>query len=149
MMSTTLQPKCNGTCPAQTRASAAGPLAAGEPTPCEMRCAGDALDIVRLCAISDIPKSRIKAVDIGQVTLAVYNVDGEFFVTDNRCTHGEASLADGMLEDDVIECALHGGAFNVRTGEVVYRPCTKPLRTYKVIVEAGDIFVDLQQTAQD
>src|SRR3546814_10365880 len=52
-----------------------------------------------------------------QLTLAVYNVDGEFFVTANRCTHGEASLADGMLEDDVIECALHGGAFNVRTGE--------------------------------
>lgn len=148
-MSTTLQPTCNGTCPAQTRAAAAGPVAADQPAPCEMRCAGGALETIRLCATSDVSQGRVKAVDIGQVTLAVYNVDGEFFVTDNRCTHGEASLADGMLEDDVIECALHGGAFNVRTGEVVYRPCTKPLRTYKVIVEAGEIFVDLQQTAQD
>lgn len=148
-MSTTLQPTCNGTCPAQTKASAAGPVAVDQPASCEMRCAVGALETIRVCAISDVPQGRVKAVDIGQVTLAVYNVDGEFFVTDNRCTHGEASLADGMLEDDVIECALHGGAFNVRTGEVVYRPCTKPLRTYKVLVETGDIFVDLQQTAQD
>ena len=53
------------------------------------------------------------------MTLAVFNVGGEFFVTDDLCTHGPGSLSEGYLEDDVIECNFHNGQFNVRTGEVV------------------------------
>lgn len=67
--------------------------------------------------------------------LAVYNVDGEIFVTDDACTHGPGSLSEGILEDDIIECNFHGGQFNVRTGEVVLPPCMEPVKTYKVTSE--------------
>ena len=79
--------------------------------------------------------------------LAVYNVGGEFFVTDNECTHGAASLAEGILEDDIIECTLHFGAFNVKTGKAVLAPCFNALRTYKVVLQDGQVMVDLDKEA--
>ncbi len=106
-------------------------------------------ELTRLCGTSELAENEVKAVSVGELTLAVYNIEGEFFVTDDRCTHGAASLAEGVLEDGVIECALHGGGFNVRTGEVVYRPCVIALRTYKVVIDDDDICVDLEKSAGD
>ena len=102
-----------------------------------------------VCAVSDVAENSVKAFEVGTTTLAVYNVGGAFFATDNECTHGAASLADGILEDDVIECTLHFGAFNVKTGEAVQAPCFTPLRTYKVVVQDGQVMVDLDKTAAD
>ncbi len=105
--------------------------------------------VVSVCAASDVPQGSVKSFEVGNNVIAVYNVDGEFFATDNECTHAAASLAEGMLEDGVIECSLHFGAFNVKTGEAVQPPCTVPLRTYKVEVKNGQVFVDLDKTAAD
>ena len=102
-----------------------------------------------VCAVSDVAENSVKAFEVGTTTLAVYNVGGAFFATDNECTHGAASLADGILEDDVIECTLHFGAFNVKTGEAVQAPCFTPLRTYKVAVRDGQVFVDLDKGADE
>jgi nitrite reductase/ring-hydroxylating ferredoxin subunit len=102
-----------------------------------------------VCAVSDVAENSVKAFEVGTTTLAVYNVGGEFFVTDNECTHGAASLAEGILEDDIIECTLHFGAFNVKTGEAVQAPCFTPLRTYKVAVRDGQVFVDLDKSADE
>ncbi len=74
--------------------------------------------------------------------LAVFNVDGEYYVTDDACTHGPGSLAEGDLCGDVVECNFHGGQFNIRTGEVVSPPCMLPVRTYPVIVEEGRVLID-------
>ena len=100
-----------------------------------------------VCSVSDLPENSVKAFEIGTTTLAVYNIGGEFFATDDECTHGAASLAEGILEDDVIECTLHFGAFNVKTGKAVSAPCFVPLRTYKVAVKDGQVFVDLDKEA--
>jgi nitrite reductase/ring-hydroxylating ferredoxin subunit len=106
--------------------------------------------LTALCSAADIPENTAKRIDVGNShALAVYNVGGTFYVTDDECTHGAASLSDGILEDDVIECTMHFGAFNVRTGEVVQAPCSIPLRTYKVVVQDGKVFVDLEKTAKD
>jgi naphthalene 1,2-dioxygenase system ferredoxin subunit len=102
-----------------------------------------------VCPTSDIPENAVKSYEIGSVTLAVYNIGGEYFATDNECTHGAASLADGNLEDDIIECTLHFGAFNVKTGAAVSAPCFVPLRTYKVAVRDGQVIVDLDKSADE
>ena len=102
-----------------------------------------------VCPTSDIPENAVKSFEIGTTTLAVYNIGGEFFATDNECTHGAASLADGILEDDVIECTMHFGAFNVKTGAAVQAPCFVPLRTYKVAVRDGQVVVDLDKSADE
>ena len=104
-------------------------------------------ELVKLCATSEIPEGSAKSFEVGTGTLAVYNVGGAFFVTDNECTHGAASLSDGVLDGDVIECTMHFGAFDIRTGEVVSPPCSIPLRTYKVIVKGDQVCVDLDKKA--
>ena len=106
-------------------------------------------ELTKLCATSDIAEGAVKSFEVGSNVLAVYHVGGEFFVTDNECTHGAASLAEGILEDDVIECTLHFGAFNVKTGKAVQAPCFMALRTYKVVVQDGQVMVDLDKTADE
>jgi naphthalene 1,2-dioxygenase system ferredoxin subunit len=76
-------------------------------------------------------------------SLALYNVDGDFFCTDNICTHQFALLTDGLLENNIIECPLHAGQFDVRTGKGLCAPITQDLRTYPVRLEDGKIFVNL------
>ena len=55
---------------------------------------------VRVCAQADVPPGSVKAFTVGPNTLAVYNIDGTYYITDDECTHAAASLADGMLEGD-------------------------------------------------
>jgi len=103
--------------------------------------------VVRVCAQSEIEPDSVKAYEVGDRRLAVFNIGGQFYVTDDECTHAAASLAEGMLEGDVIECSLHFGAFDVKTGEVKAPPCSFALRTYKVVLQGGDVYVDLDRNA--
>jgi len=105
--------------------------------------------LITVCPTSEIAENSVKSFEIGSNVIAVYNIGGAFYATDNECTHGAASLADGILEDDIIECTLHFGAFNVKTGEAVQAPCFTALRTYKVAVKDGQVCVDLEKTAAD
>ena len=102
-----------------------------------------------VCAISDVAENSAKRFEIGTNVLAVYNLGGTFYATDDECTHAAASLADGMLEGDVIECALHFGAFNVKNGEAVQAQCFAALRTYKVVLRDGQVYVDFDKEAKD
>ena len=104
-------------------------------------------ELTKLCPTSDVAEGSVKSFEVGNSVLAVYNVAGEYFVTDNECTHGAASLAEGILEDDIIECTLHFGAFNVKTGEAVQAPCFTRLRTYKVVLQDGQVMVDMDKEA--
>ena len=104
-------------------------------------------NIVRVCAQAEIAPDTVKAFDVDDKRLAVFNIAGKFYVTDDECTHASASLADGMLEGDVIECCMHLGAFHVPTGEVKAPPCTVALRTYKVMLQGDEVLVDLDRDA--
>jgi len=97
----------------------------------------------RLCSIGDVSPGSVLLVEIDDLALAVYNAEGEFYVTDDRCTHGPGSLSEGYLDGCVIECDFHNGAFDIRTGEVVAPPCMVPLKTYEVVVENDDVMAVL------
>jgi nitrite reductase/ring-hydroxylating ferredoxin subunit len=92
------------------------------------------------------------AVDVGEAAvlsrcpdppIAIFNVAGEFYATDDTCTHEEYSLADGYIDDDVVECPLHMAKFSIRTGKVLSLPATEDLNAYTVKVEDGVVYVDL------
>ena len=102
-----------------------------------------------VCSVSDVAENSVQRFEIGTSVLAVYNIGGTFYATDNECTHGAASLADGILEGGIIECTLHFGAFDVKTGAAIQAPCFVPLRTYKVAVKDGQVFVDLDKSADE
>jgi nitrite reductase/ring-hydroxylating ferredoxin subunit len=68
---------------------------------------------------------------------------GEFYVTDDNCTHGPGSLSEGYLDGHEIECDFHQGCFDIRTGEVTVPPCIVPIKTYKVVVEGGRVTIEV------
>ncbi len=104
-------------------------------------------NVVRVCAQAEVAAETVKAFEVGDSRLAVFNIGGKIYVTDDECTHAAASLADGILEGDVIECSMHFGAFHVPTGAVKAPPCSLALRTYKVVLQGGDVCVDLDRNA--
>jgi len=102
-----------------------------------------------LCNIADLAEGEMLRVEVENLILAVYLVDGQVFVTDDTCTHGQASLAgDGSLEGYVVTCSLHDGQFDIRNGRCVAAPCIRPLTTYKSTVSAtGDIAAIIHDNA--
>lgn len=98
---------------------------------------------IRLCSTDDVDWDSAIRVEQGDLTLAVYNVNGTFYVTDDLCTHGPGSLAEGYLDGYHIECDFHNGQFDIRTGEVVAPPCMVPIKTYKVLVENSDVMIEV------
>jgi biphenyl 2,3-dioxygenase ferredoxin component len=98
---------------------------------------------IELCSVSDVAPGAALKVERADLALAVFNLDGEFFVTDDACTHGPGSLSEGYIEGDIVECNFHNGQFNIKTGEVVAPPCMVPVRAYRTIVEDGKVFIEL------
>ena len=90
-------------------------------------------DTIELCAKADVPEDEVILVEKDDLELAVYHVEGAFYVTDNACTHGPGELSEGFLEGHVIECDFHQGKFDIRDGSVVAPPCIVALKTYKVV----------------
>lgn len=90
---------------------------------------------------SDLGAGRMLAVTFGSYQIALYEVEGEIYATDNVCTHASGFLADGSLEGEIVECPLHGGRFSVKTGKGMGPPIPCDLRTYPVRVVEGEIQV--------
>jgi nitrite reductase/ring-hydroxylating ferredoxin subunit len=82
-------------------------------------------------------------VEAGGVVVAVFNIEGQFYVTDDACTHGPGSLSEGYIDGDVVECNFHNGQFDIKTGEVVSPPCMVPVKTYPTTVEGGVVLIEV------
>lgn len=98
---------------------------------------------VDAAAAEDVPADDVVGVDVQGRDIALYSVEGEVFATDNICTHGHARLCEGFLEGHEIECPLHQGKFDVRTGQPTCAPVTEAIRAYPVKIEGGRVFLSL------
>lgn len=97
---------------------------------------------IELCKRADVEEGSILKVEKDGLELAVYRVEGEFYVTDDACTHGPGKLSEGYLDGHVIECDFHNGAFDIRDGEVVAPPCIVKLKTYKVVPDDNLVIIE-------
>lgn len=98
---------------------------------------------IELCKTSDVAEGSAIKVETGDLILAVFNLNGAFYVMDDTCSHGPGSLSEGPICGDVVECDFHNGAFNIKTGEIVEPPCMIPQKTYKVSVESETVFIEV------
>jgi len=93
--------------------------------------------------LSDLAEDEPFPVTLGDERIALYLVDGDVYATHNVCTHQFALLSDGYMEDGCIECPLHQGKFDIKTGAALCAPATAPVRTYSVHVEDGAVLIDI------
>jgi 3-phenylpropionate/trans-cinnamate dioxygenase ferredoxin subunit len=96
---------------------------------------------IRVASASDLQDDEVLGLTVGGARIALYRSEGEFYATDNRCTHAEALMSEGYLEDGCIECPLHQARFDIRTGAALCAPATEPLRTYPVKREGEEIYI--------
>lgn len=96
---------------------------------------------IRVASVQDIKPGKLGCVEAAGRRLLLANVDGEFFATDDMCTHEDASLSTGALHGDCVSCPLHGSRFNVRTGEPQEEPAEIPLQTYPVKIDGDAVLV--------
>lgn len=95
----------------------------------------------RVASTSDLAEDEAMQVLVDGKEIAIINLGGEFFALDDICTHAYASMADGYVEGDCIECPLHGAQFNIRTGKAESPPATEDLASYEVRIDGDDILV--------
>ena len=99
---------------------------------------------VRACGVDDVEEEGVHRFDDGDRTFAIYHApDGAFFATEGLCTHEHAHLADGIVDGHEIECPLHFGAFDYRSGMPTVAPACVALKTYPVKVDDGVVFIDV------
>ena len=93
---------------------------------------------------ASVPDGDVIAADVAGREIALVRLGEELFAIDATCTHGAASLCGGFVEDDgSIECPLHQGRFDVRTGKALCAPLTQDLVVHAVRVEGGRLLVKL------
>ena len=98
---------------------------------------------IDIASKDDVPADDVMGIDINSKSIALYQVDGEIFATDNICTHGNARLCDGFLEGHEIECPLHQGKFDIRNGKALCAPLTEDIQVYPVKIDGGRVFVEI------
>ncbi len=98
---------------------------------------------IDVLALESVPEGDVTSVNVGGQEIALYEVEGEVFATDNFCTHGAARMSDGFLEGREIECPLHQGRFDVCTGKAMCAPLTQDIRVYPVRIENKRVLVNM------
>ena len=98
---------------------------------------------IDVLALESVPEGDVTSVNVGGREIALYEVEGEVFATDNFCTHGAARMSDGFLEGREIECPLHQGRFDVCTGKAMCAPLTQDIRVYPVRIENKRVLVNM------
>jgi len=81
--------------------------------------------------------------DHNDKTFCVYKLEDGFYATDGICTHEAVHLEDGLVMDNEIECPMHQGVFDIKTGEAISPPACDDLKTYPVKVEDNNIYIQI------
>ena len=103
-------------------------------------------DGIRVAAIDDVEPGEALVLDTAVTATAepislFRDDDGTYYALDDTCSHQQASLSDGWIEDCHVECPLHSSRFDLRTGIPDVAPARKPVRSHAVRVQDGTIYV--------
>ena len=99
------------------------------------------MERIRVAALGDLEPETGRRLEVAGRRLALFLAGGEVFALDDRCSHDEASLAEGEVFQATVECPRHGAAFDLRTGEALSLPATRGVGVYRCEVEGVDVYL--------
>lgn len=91
--------------------------------------------------INEIAEHTCKIAEVNGVTIAIFNLNDEFYTIEDRCPHQQLPIADGLVEGDDITCPFHGARFCIKTGQVLSPPACEDLTTWETRIVDGEIQV--------
>ncbi len=98
-------------------------------------------DWIPVALVQDVAEGGTLQASCGEELVCLFRLKGRVYATQDTCTHGAASLADGFIEGDRIECPFHQGLFHIPTGKAVGAPCSIDLRVYEVAERNGEVLL--------
>jgi 3-phenylpropionate/trans-cinnamate dioxygenase ferredoxin component len=98
--------------------------------------------LTKVGTVNSLKPGEKTVVELEGVPIALYNVNGTYYATEDVCTHDGGPLADGELKGYEIICPRHGARFDVRTGKALCMPAFTPVNTYPVTIQGNDIFIE-------
>ncbi len=104
-------------------------------------------EFVSVAKVGEIKEGVVKVVRVGDAPIGLTKIDGEFFAFADVCTHDDGPVAEGELDDYIIECPRHGAKFDIRTGKVKQLPAVVPIPIYAVKVEGDEVLVSKRPTS--
>ena len=103
--------------------------------------AGTLSEFVAVARTGEVEEGKVKVVRVGDAPIGLTKVEGEFFAFADVCTHDDGPVAEGELDEYIIECPRHGAKFDIRTGKVKQLPAVTPIPVYAVKVEGDTVLV--------
>ncbi len=103
------------------------------------------MTLERLCATTDLADGEARRFDVGERSIALVRLSGDWYALGDRCSHADISLSEGevLVDECALECWKHGSSFDLRTGEPQSLPATRPVPVYNVKVEGDDVLVEI------
>jgi 3-phenylpropionate/trans-cinnamate dioxygenase ferredoxin subunit len=104
-------------------------------------------NFVVVATTSEIEEGVVKVVRVDDAPIGLTKVEGEFFAFADVCTHDDGPVAEGELDEYIIECPRHGAKFDIRTGKVKQLPAVVPIPVYDVQVDGDRVLVSKKPTS--
>ncbi len=104
-----------------------------------------AIKFYPVCEVDELPQGERLFIEVGDMPVALFNIDGEFFAIADVCTHDDGPLGDGEIENHQIICPRHGARFDIRTGEVLTLPAVKGVSSYPIKVEENMLYIGVEE----
>jgi nitrite reductase/ring-hydroxylating ferredoxin subunit len=98
---------------------------------------------IHIGKLSEFEDDEITPVEVGGRRIAVARVDGEVFAVEDRCTHKDCALSEGILEGKAVLCPCHGSEFDLTTGEALALPAKTPVERFTTQIEGEDVYVKI------
>jgi 3-phenylpropionate/trans-cinnamate dioxygenase ferredoxin subunit len=100
----------------------------------------------RLCAVDDVAPGTAERFVVGKHKVCLVRIDDDFYAIGDVCSHADVSLSEGEVDAETkhIECWKHGSCFSLETGDPDTLPATRPVPTYAVRVEDGDVLLEVE-----
>ena len=100
---------------------------------------------VEIAPLADFPEGAGLRVEVGEHRIAMFKIGDAVYALGDRCSHAEASLAEGDVFDSEVECPRHGAAFDLATGEALTLPATQAAVTYETEIADGTVYLKIEE----